>query len=64
MNIVTKVGGGRITHAASYERESGRIVLMCGSLKYRDYHAVISDYTPPTTSNVTCKLCSRKLGVN
>lgn len=57
MKVITKVGRGKVQHAASYNPFTGDIKLHCNSLKYQTYLAAISDPEQPTVKNVTCKKC-------
>jgi hypothetical protein len=61
MNIVTRIGGGKAQHAASYDSFTGKIDLLCNSLKFTTYYAHIAETSPPTTENVTCKKCLNKI---
>ncbi|MGZ9868143.1 hypothetical protein ACU3L3_06950 [Priestia endophytica] len=61
MNIVTKIGGGKVQHAASYDSSTGKIDLLCNSLKFTTYYAHIVDPSPPTKGNITCKKCLKKI---
>lgn len=57
MKIRTKIGTGKTVHAAEYDPQTGSIDLFCDRLTYPAYYAAISDDTPPTAENVTCKKC-------
>jgi hypothetical protein len=59
MEIMTKIGQGKAIHAAEYDIETGSIHLYCDALKYKNYHAAITDFTPPRADLVTCKRCKK-----
>jgi hypothetical protein len=61
MKIGTRIGSGKLVHAAEYNQETGEINLYCDSLKYGTYYAVISDFREPTKESVTCQKCVLKL---
>lgn len=56
--IATRIGTGKVQHAAAYDPETGKLQLYCDSLTYTSYLAVIPDPTPPNAVNVTCKKCT------
>lgn len=60
MEIMTRIGQGKVVHAAEYDIETGSIHLFCDSLQYKNYHAAVTDYTPPDPERVTCKKCKKK----
>jgi hypothetical protein len=59
MEIMTTIGQGKAVHAADYEPETGKIYLYCSSLKYKNYHADVTDFSPPRADLVTCKRCKK-----
>jgi hypothetical protein len=59
--ITVIIGGGKTVHAAYYNQESGEIDLYCSSLRYDHYFADITDFSPATKDNVTCRKCKRKI---
>lgn len=60
MKIVTRVGTGKVQHAADYDPADGSVSLYCKALTYAHYLGAIVDPTPPTENAVTCKQCLKR----
>lgn len=53
---MTISGGGKV-HAVRYDSETSTVNFFCNSFKYKNYYAIVGDFSPATTETVTCKKC-------